>query len=500
MQEKLSTLKTKLADVQNLRYTASVLQWDQQVLMPAGGASARANQIATLNKLAHEMFTTDEVGVLLEDLAGADLESGSDEASLISVAQRDYEKAQKLSTELVEALSRVTSKAQHIWAKAREAEDFSQFQDSLAQIVDLTIQKAEAYGYEDSIYDALLDDFEPDMKTAEVNRVFDELKAELVPLVQAISQKSDAVDASIFEQTFEEQAQWDFGMLALEAIGFDLQRGRQDKSVHPFTTSFSINDVRLTTRVFEDMFPSALFGTLHEGGHGMYEQNGAQSLDGTILAGGTSLGVHESQSRLWENVLGRGKPFWQFYYAQLQSYFPKQLGDVSLDTFYGAINKVEPSFIRVEADEVTYNLHIFLRFELEQALVKQEIKIADLPEIWNAKMESYLGITPPNAALGVLQDVHWSVGLIGYFPTYALGNVLSLQFYEQTLKDLPDLPEQYARGEFGTLLEWFKEHIHQYGRKFTANQLIQRITGTDSIEATPYLSYIKQKYTDIYGL
>jgi carboxypeptidase Taq len=286
----------------------------------------------------------------------------------------------------------------------------------------------------------------------------------------------------------------------LEAIGFDLKRGRQDKSIHPFTTSFSINDVRLTTRLYKDQFSSGIFGTMHEAGHGMYEQNSAESLEGTILAGGTSLGVHESQSRLWENVLGRSKSFWQFYYSKLQEFFPTQLKGVSLDTFYGAINKVEPSFIRVEADEVTYNLHIFLRFELEQALLKRELAVADLPAAWNAKMEEYLGIVPPDDAVGVLQDIHWSGGTFGYFPTYALGTVLSLQFYEQTLKDIPDLPDQFARGEFGGLLAWFREHLHQHGRKFTANELIQRVTGAKTIQAKPYLTYIQQKFSDIYGL
>jgi carboxypeptidase Taq len=295
-------------------------------------------------------------------------------------------------------------------------------------------------------------------------------------------------------------AQWDFGLLPLKAIGYDLERGRQDKSAHPFTTSFSINDVRITTRVCKDLFPSALFSTLHEGGHALYEQNGAPALDGTILAGGTSLGVHESQSRLWENVLGRSREFWQFYYPRLQEFFPAQLQAVDQEQFYRAINKVAPSLIRVEADEVTYNLHIFLRFELEQALLSQKLKVTDLPDAWNARMEAYLGLTPPDNALGVLQDIHWSGGSLGYFPTYTLGNVLSLQFYTQTLKDIPDLPEQFTRGEFGALLDWFRDKIHRHGRKFTANDLIKRVTGDDTIMAQPYLAYIKHKYSEIYEL
>lgn len=500
MQEKLETVQAKLKEIKNIYDAAAVLGWDQQVYMPPGGAEARAEQLATLSKLAHEMFTTDEIGALLTDLAQAGFDYDSDEASLIRVARRDYDKARKLPPRLVEEMSRTFSLGQQIWARARAEKDFAQFQDILAKIVDLNIEKAEAYGYDECLYDALLDEYEPDMKTAEVNRVFGELKAELVPLVQAIAGQAGAVEDSFLKKDFDETAQWDFGMIPLKAIGFDLERGRQDKSVHPFTTSFSINDVRITTRVFKDQFPSALFSTLHEGGHALYEQNSAPELEGSFLAGGTSLGVHESQSRMWENVLGRSREFWQFYYPRLQEFFPQQLAGVSQEDFYRAINKVTPSYIRVEADEVTYNLHIFLRFELEQELVEQRLKVTDLPGAWNAKMEEYLGLTPPNNALGVLQDIHWSGGSIGYFPTYTLGNVLSLQFYRQTLEDIPDLPRQFGRGEFGALLDWFKEKIHRHGRKYTANELVERVTGAGSIEAGPYLAYIKQKFSDIYGL
>jgi carboxypeptidase Taq len=468
--------------------------------MPPGGAAARAEQLATLSKLSHEMFTSAEIGQLLADLSQADFEYDSDEASLIRLARRDYDKACKLPPKLVEEMSRTFSLGQQVWVKAKADQDFSQFQEALVKIVDLNIQAAEAYGYEETIYDALLDLYEPGMKTTDVNKVFAELKAGLVPLVQAIADRQAAVDGSMFKQAYDESAQWDFGLIPLQAVGYDLQRGRQDKSPHPFTTTFSINDVRITTRVFKDMFPSALFSTLHEAGHALYEQNSAPSLEGTILMGGTSLGVHESQSRLWENVVGRSREFWQFYYPRLQEFFSNQLKDVSLENFYRAINKVEPSFIRVEADEVTYNLHIFLRFELEQDLLSGRLNVADLPEAWNAKMKEYLGVTPPHDALGVLQDIHWSGGSMGYFPTYSLGTVLSLQFYHQTLKEIPDLPQQFARGEFGALLDWFREKIHRHGRKFTANELIQRITGAETIKAEPYLNYIRQKYTEIYQL
>jgi carboxypeptidase Taq len=500
LQAKLETLNAKLKEVHNLYKAEAVLGWDQQVFMPLGGAQARAEQLATLSKVAHEKFTTDEIGSLLEELAGAGFDYDSDEASLIRVVRRDYDKARKLPPALVEEMSRTFSLGQQVWTKARAEQDFSQFQDILAKIVDLNIQKAEAYGYDECLYDALLDEYEPGIKTAEVNRVFDDLKAELIPLVQVISDRVGAVDDSFLKQDFDEAAQWNFGLIPLQAIGFDLERGRQDRSVHPFTTSFSVNDVRITTRVHKNLFPSALFSTLHEGGHALYEQNSAPELDGTFLVGGASLGVHESQSRLWENVLGRSREFWRFYYPRLQEFFPQQLGRVEGEAFYRAINKVSPSFIRVEADEMTYNLHIFVRFELEQDLVEKRLRVIDLPEAWNAKMEAYLGLTPPHDSLGVLQDIHWSGGSIGYFSTYTLGNVLSLQFYRQTLQDIPDLPEQFSRGEFGALLAWFGEKIHRHGRKYTANELVERVTGEKRIEAGPYLAYIKQKFSEIYGV
>lgn len=500
MEDKLNLLQAKLKEVKHLRDIEALLGWDQQVLMPSGGAEARAEQMATLSKINHEMFVADEIGVLLEDLAQAQFPYDSDEASLVRVVRRDYDQARKLPATLVAELSRTFALAQQTWTKAKSEQDFSQFQDILSKIVDLNIQVAETLGYEERLYDALLDQFEPGMKTAEVNRVFETLKAELVPLVQAITAQTESVDDSVLGYEFDEAAQWAFGLLPLQAIGFDFDRGRQDKSVHPFTISFSINDVRITTRVFRNQFPSALFGTLHEGGHALYEQNSDPALEGTLLAGGTSMGVHESQSRLWENVVGRSLEFWEFYYPRLQEFFPAQLNNVTLDTFYRAINRVKPSFIRVEADEVTYNLHIFLRFELEQELLERRLKVADLPEAWNAKMQAYLGLTPPHDGLGVLQDIHWSGGSMGYFPTYTLGNVMSLQFYRQTLQDMPDLPQQFSRGEFGSLLTWFKDRIHRHGRKYTANELLQRVTGAPGLDAQPYLEYIKRKYSAIYGL
>lgn len=501
MDQKLQELKVRLGEIRDLNKAAALLGWDQQTYMPPGGAAARAEQLATLQKTAHDWFIADEIGELLEALSRdeAGWDHGSDEASLARVVSRDYEKARKVPGELVAEFARVSTLAHEAWVKARQASDFSQFQPHLERIVELNVRLAEALGYEDRIYDPLLDQFEPEMKTAQVAGIFDELKGELPPLVKAISESADVVDDSILRQTYDEQKQWDFGLEIIKDFGFDFARGRQDRSVHPFTTSFSINDVRLTTRVDANYLPTALFGTLHECGHGLYEQGVSFDLERTSLDDGASLGVHESQSRLWENLVGRSREFWSHNFPRLQTFFPDQLAGVDVETFYRAINRVEPSFIRVEADEVTYNLHIMLRFELENEMLEGKVKIADLPEAWNAKMETYLGVVPPHDALGVLQDVHWSGGMLGYFPTYSLGNLISVQFFDKAKTDIPSLPDQIAAGEFDELLNWLRENVHRHGRKYTPVELVKRVTG-DGLTATNYITYIRSKFSEIYGL
>jgi carboxypeptidase Taq len=501
MEEKLQELKIRLGEIRDLNKAAALLGWDQQTYMPPGGAAARAEQLATLQKTAHNWFITDEIGELLETLSSDEVgwDYDSDEASLVRVTARDYEKARKVPGELVAEFARVSTLAHEAWVKARQASDFSQFQPHLEKIVELNVRLANVLGYEDRIYDPLLDQYEPEMKTAQVSAIFDNLKRELLPLVKAISESARAVDDSMIRQTYDEQKQWDFGLEIIKDFGFDFTRGRQDKSVHPFTTSFSINDVRLTTRVDPNYLPTALFGTLHECGHGLYEQGVSSSLERTSLDDGASLGVHESQSRLWENLVGRSREFWSQYFPRLQAFFPDQMTGVDVETFYRAINRVEPSFIRVEADEVTYNLHIMLRFELENELLEGKVKIADLSEAWNAKMQAYLGVVPPNAALGVLQDVHWSGGMLGYFPTYSLGNLISVQFFDKAKADIPSLPDQIAAGKFDQLLIWLRENVHRHGRKYTPAELVKHVTGND-LTAANYVAYIKSKFSDIYGL
>jgi carboxypeptidase Taq len=396
-------------------------------------------------------------------------------------------------------LTQLTGVALPVWAQARSESNFDLFEPYLKKIIDLKIREAEYLGYTDRIYDPLLDQYEPGMTTREVQGIFDEVKKELVPLVRQIRERLELVDSAMLYREYDEQRQWDLGVEALRRIGFDSERGRQDRSVHPFTTNFSNDDVRVTTRFDGHFFPQAFFGTMHEGGHALYEQGSPDKFERTPLAGGASLGVHESQSRMWENLVGRGRPFWQFFYPRFRETFPQAAHDVDLDALYRAVNRVQPSFIRVEADEVTYNLHIMLRFRLENQLIEQKLAVSDLPEAWNATMQDLLGIVPMDVAQGVLQDIHWSTGSVGYFPTYALGTFFSVQLFEQARADMPDLYDQFARGEFGGLLGWLRDNLYQHGRKFTLNELARRITG-EPLQTRSYMRYLKDKYGEIYDL
>lgn len=500
MEEKLNQLKTILGEISDLAAASALLGWDQQVNMPPEGAEARGNQLATLQKLIHQKSIMPEVGQLISDLteAAKDLDPDSDDARLIKVAKRDYEQAAKVPPEFSAEFAKVTTAAFGAWAQARAEDDFSQFQPHLEKVIDLGHQFVEYFAPYEHVYDPLLDQFEPGMKTAEVKAIFEALRPQQVELIQAIADHPQ-VDDAFLHQRYDEQKQWDFGVAVITKYGYDWNRGRQDKAAHPFTTNFARDDVRITTRVDPEYVGSALFSTLHEGGHALYEQGSAPKYERSPLAGGASLAVHESQSRMFENLIGRSLPFWEHFYPALQETFPAQLGNVDLQTFYKGINKVEPSLIRVEADEATYNLHIMLRLELEIALMEGKLAVKDLPEAWNSKMEEYLGITPPNNALGVLQDVHWSAGMVGYFSTYALGNLISVQLWEKMQSDMPDMEEQIRKGEFGDLLAWLVTNIHQHGKKYEPQELVQRVTGS-KIDSAPYVRYLKTKYGQIYGL
>ncbi|HTE19320.1 MAG TPA: carboxypeptidase M32, partial [Armatimonadota bacterium] len=366
-------------------------------------------------------------------------------------------------------------------------------------ILELTRRTAEALTDKERLYDALLDQYEPGMTAAQLDVIFAGLKAETIPLAKAIFERVDAVDASVLQCEYDEAKQQEFAEGVLRECGYDFRRGRQDRSVHPFCTHFSRDDVRITTRYDRFFLSMALFGSLHEMGHGLYEQGVDPALDGSILASGASLGLHKSQSRLWENLVGRSRGFWQHYFPRLQETFPEQLRDTTLEQFYRAMNRVSPSCIRVEADEITYNLHILLRYELENDLLEGRLSVADAPEAWNEKMREFLGLTPPTHSDGILQDVHWSIGIMGYFPTYSLGNILSVQLYERAVADVPSIPGDTERGEFAPLLGWLRENVHRHGRKYLPADLVQRVTGSP-LTSEPYVRYLKTKFGEIYGV
>jgi carboxypeptidase Taq len=498
MSEKLKRLKEILGEVADLGKASAVLSWDQQVNMPPMGAEARGQQLATVRKIVQEKFTTDEVGKLLDDLkqefAGAD----NDDAAMIRVAARNYDKAKRVPPEYVAERALASSRAFKAWVEAKAKSDFSIFLPHLEKNVELVLKYISFFPSADHPYDVLLDNFEPGMKTAEVKAIFDGLRPKQVKLIKAIAASKQVKD-DFLHRKYNEKKLWDFGVGVITEFGYDWKRGRQDKAPHPFETAFDVNDVRITTR-FESENPFAmLFGTMHEAGHAMYEQGINPAYERTPLSGGTSLAIHESQSRMWENLVGRSFAFWEYFFPKLKKTFPSQLDGVSLKSFYKAINRVEPSLIRVNADEATYNLHIMLRLELEIAMTEGSIAIKDLPEIWNAKMQDYLGVTPPDDAKGVLQDIHWSSGSVGYFSTYALGNLVSAQLWEKINDDVHNLDDQIRKGEFNELLGWLRKKIHQYGHKYDPQDIVQNVTGS-RITPEPYVRYLTKKYSEVYGL
>jgi len=495
--EQLEALTRELGAIQR---ASAVLGWDAQVNMPAGGAEERGFQLGVLAELSHKRFVNDETHNLIvaAETEAASLDPDSIQARLVKYCRRDYDKATRVPAAKVAEFAQVTAVSQEAWARARSENNFAAFLPHLERVIELRREYASYFAPYDHVYDPLLDDFERGMKTAEVQAIFNQLRPVQVELVHAIAARPE-IENSFLYQNYPEQAQWDFGVEVATRMGYDWNRGRQDKSAHPFTTSFGLGDVRITTRFDTGYVGSALFSTMHEGGHALYEQGFDPALRGLPLADGASMAVHESQSRLWENLVGRSLAFWKFFYPRLKEYFPTQLANVDLQTFYRGINKVKPSYIRVEADEATYNLHIMLRLELEIALMEGSLKPADLPAAWNARFQEYLGLTPPTDKVGVLQDVHWSHGLIGYFPTYALGNLVSCQLWEVLQQAIPDLESQIEHGELGALLAWLRQNVHTHGSMFEPQELVQKITGS-RIDPQPYMRYLKTKFGQIYGL
>jgi carboxypeptidase Taq len=483
-------LRERLAEISDLHRSLGVLAWDQKVTMPPGGHPARAEALATLGRLAHEKSVDDELGRLLERLRPYEesFEHDSDEASIIRVARRDWEKARRVPTELRTEMIRAGALGNQVWIEARANNDFASFLPVLERNLELKKRYVECFEWDDSPYTALLDDYEPFMTTTEVAQVFDAVRPVLAELVR----EAPEVDASFLEGSFPVDRQRAFGERVLETVGFEPGSWRLDTTVHPFCTSFSTRDVRLTTR-YDERHLDSLWSTMHEAGHGLYAHGISPALERTPLATSPSLGLNESQSRTWENLVGRSRPFWTHWYGPLQDTFPEQLGHVGLDDFVAAVNRAEPGLIRVEADETTYSLHIILRFELERQLIEETLAPKDVPEAWNAGMQELLGVEVPDDTHGVLQDIHWSYGGIGYFPTYALGNVISLQIWAAVREAIPDVEAQMAAGELRELSTWLTENLYSLGRKLTPKETIERLTGTPAIDPEPYLAYLRDK-------
>ncbi len=489
----LTDLREALAELHDLERALGVLNWDQRTFMPSRGAEARGEAMATLGGLVHERFVWDEIGRLLDAaepaVSGPDYDS--DDASLVRVTRRDWEKARRVPSELAAAWLREGAKAQSAWIEARAASDFSLFLPAFRGVHEVALRWAECQEQGDSPYDAFLDEYEPGMKTSEVKAVFDVLRPELTAIV---SEAGDPADDSFLHGDYPVEKQQAFLEEVLRRFGFEEGGWRLDPTVHPFATSFARTDIRMTTRYKPDNL-RALWAAMHEGGHGLTYQGVDPALDRTPLSGSASLGLGESQSRTWENLVGRSRPFWERFLPELQRQFP-QLERVSLDDFLRGANRIAPGLIRVDADEVTYSLHIILRFELEQQLVDGTLALEDLPEAWNARMREFLGVEVPDDARGVLQDVHWTRAAYGYFPTYALGNVISLQIWQHVRRELPALDEQMARGEFGELYGWLSDRLYRHGRKFTPLETLQRAIGEDRIDPAPYLAYLREKLAE----
>jgi carboxypeptidase Taq len=497
-----SELVTHLRELALLRSCGAVLSWDEQTHLPRRGAEHRANQLALVAGLSHERATSPQLGERLDQLTDLDALGGADSIPAANVrdARRSYERAVKLPRRLVEELSRVATLSQQAWVEARQRKEFTTFQPWLEKMIALKQEEADALKTpEGTRYDALLEDYEPGGSSAQIQAAFDPLRDALVQLVAEIKESGRQPDISILERHYPVEAQRKLSLQAAEAIGFDFDAGRLDVAPHPFCSGIGPGDCRLTTRYNEYHFSGSFFGTLHEAGHGIYEQGLPGDDFGLASGEACSLGIHESQSRMWENLVGRSREFWTFFYGRAVAAFPEALGSVGIEEFHAAVNDVRPSWIRVEADEVTYNLHIMLRFELEQALVSGDLPVADVPNVWNETFTRYFGMTPPDDALGCLQDVHWSAGLIGYFPTYSLGNMYAAQFYEKANEELGDLGEMFSKGEFQPLKTWLNEKIHSHGRRYDAPRLVELVIG-ESPSSEPLLRQLRSRFGELYGL
>jgi carboxypeptidase Taq len=501
MTTQFEALLEKVHEIHDLEKAAGLLSWDREVIMPRAGEEIRIQQMTTVRRFVHELFVSDEMGELIAG-AAAELDGtdGDDFApSLVRWLQYDYERSRKLPADYVRREAETSGRAHGIWRDARAADDFASFEPILEQIVALGREKAGLYGYEDEPYDALLEGYERGTTTSEVRAVFDAVKAETLPLLQAIQERGREVDDSLLHQPYDVEKQKEVARYLAAALGFDFERGYMGTAVHPFASSFSRYDARITGRWYPNFLSPAILGIMHESGHAIYEQGTSVELARTPLARGTSSGIHESQSRLFENIIGRSRGWWRAHFPKLQEAFPAQLGKHTADDFYLAVNKVQPSLIRVEADELTYNMHIILRFELEQALMNGDLTVAELPTAWNDQMQALLGITPPTNREGVLQDIHWTWPSFGYFPTYALGNLYAAQFFAAASEEEPRIVEELEEGKTDALMGWLGANVHEHGRKYTPSELVRRATGR-ALTHEPFVAYVTRKFSDVYDL
>ncbi|MDF1695003.1 MAG: carboxypeptidase M32 [Saprospiraceae bacterium] len=487
--------KSKMQKVADINHAIAVLSWDKEVNLPKDSAPHRSQQVATLAGMSHNEFVSKDFGALLNRLANMKSLSAAEKKN-ISVTLDAYQKATKFSEAFIIRKSTIESNAYHAWLKAREANDYGVFKDALKELVDLKREEAKKLKATEHPYDALLDIYEPGLTVAQLDPIFGGIKISLKKLIKKIN-KSKQVKNNFLRKRYSWNKQWEFGLDILENMGYDFNRGRQDISAHPFTTSFSPTDVRVTTRVDENDFAYMLWSTIHEGGHALYEQGLSSEEYGLPTGSYISLSIHESQSRLWENHVGRSKEYWSFWYPSLQAEFPKNLNNVSLNKFYAGINRIAPNLIRTEADELHYHFHVLIRYEIEKGLIEGSIDTDNLSEVWNEKYKEYLGISAKDDNTGVLQDVHWGHGSFGYFPTYSLGSFYAAQFYAQAEKDIPKLNKKIAKGNTTPLLNWLRENIHQHGRRYEADELCNNITG-ESLNVEHFLNYANTKFKSIY--
>ncbi len=495
--QKYNEYKTALQKIADIKYASALLQWDQETYLPSKGNDARGRQIATLNELAHNHFTDENLGALLNQLVSNKKLSSSEKRN-VQLSLEDYNRNKKIPSVFVHKLSSAINVGYHAWIKARKENSFTVFEKPLQAIIDLKVQEAEYLGYKDHPYDALMNDYDNGLTTKIVDKLFADLRPKLSELLEKIASKPQ-VDDSFLHQYFNKTTQWDMGMEILKRMHFDFEAGRQDISEHPFTTNFCSQDVRVTTRIDENDFSNMLWSCIHEGGHALYEQGLPAEHYGLPLGEYCSLSIHESQSRLWENCIGRGKPFWEQNYPLLQKYFPEQLNNKGIEQFYKAINKVQPSLIRTEADELTYHFHVMIRYEIEKLLIDGTIHAKDIPKCWNEKYEYYLGIKVSNDLEGCLQDVHWSHGSFGYFATYSIGSLYAAQLFETIKERNLSIEKDLIIGNSNIIVKWLQQHIYIHGRFYNSEDLCKKATGK-ILNSTYFLKYANVKFGEIYNL